>query len=116
MSKEKTLTGPTDLAAGVASSQNPPLALVLWPTGGWVRDISLVIAGSLFVALAAQVSIQLPGMLVPITGQTFAVALTGALLGSKRGSLALLTYLGEGAAGLPFFAGGAFGLAKIVGP
>src|SRR4051812_40379087 len=95
---------------------HPPLALVLWPTGGWVRDITLVVVGSLFVALLAQVAIRLPFTVVPITGQTLAVALTAAVLGSKRGALALLAYLGEGAAGLPFFAGGASGLAKIMGP
>jgi biotin transport system substrate-specific component len=46
---------------------------------------------------------------VPVTGQTFAVLLTGALLGSRLGALAMLAYLAEGAAGLPFFKGGAGG-------
>jgi biotin transport system substrate-specific component len=95
---------------------HPPLALVLWPSGGWVRDITLVIAGSLFVALLAQVSLPLPFTVVPITGQTLAVALAAAFLGSRRGTLALLTYLAEGAAGLPFWAGGASGWLKLVGP
>jgi biotin transport system substrate-specific component len=93
-----------------------PLALILWPSGGLVRDITLVVGGSLFVALLAQISIPLPFTVVPITGQTLAVALTAAFLGSKRGTLALLTYLAEGAAGLPFWAGGAGGWLKLIGP
>lgn len=79
-------------------------------------DISLVIGGSLFIAICAQVAIPLPFSPVPITGQTFAVLLTGALLGSKRGSLALLAYLAEGAIGFPVFAGGTAGLLCLVGP
>jgi biotin transport system substrate-specific component len=106
----------TDVLSGNERIPHPPIALVLWPSGGWVRDVILVIAGSLFVALLAQVSIPLPFTVVPITGQTLGVALTAAALGGKRGALALLTYLGEGAVGLPFFAGGAGGWGKIAGP
>jgi biotin transporter BioY len=51
-----------------------------------------------------------------VTGQTFAVLLVGALLGSRRGALALITYLLEGAAGLPFFAEASGGLGVITGP
>src|ERR1700753_1873966 len=67
----------------------------------WVRSVALVFAFSLFVALAAQVAVPLPWTPVPVTAQTFAVLLTGALLGSRLGALALAAYLAEGAAGLP---------------
>jgi len=70
----------------------------------WTRSVSLVLAFSLLNALAAQIA--LPIGPVPITGQTFAVLLTGALLGSRLGAAALIAYLVEGAVGLPFFAGG----------
>ncbi len=79
-------------------------------------DIVLVIGGSLLIALCAQIAIPLPFSPVPITGQTLAVLLVGALLGSRRGGLCLLTYLVEGIAGLPVFAGGATGLAHLLGP
>jgi biotin transport system substrate-specific component len=72
----------------------------------WVKSVALVVAFSLFVALSAQVVIPLPFTPVPITLQTFAVLLTGALLGSRLGAAALLLYLAEGAVGLPFFRGG----------
>jgi len=79
-------------------------------------DAALILGGSLFIALSAQISIQLPFSPVPITGQTFAVLLVGALLGSRRGSLAVLAYIAEGVAGLPVFAGGAAGPARLIGP
>jgi biotin transport system substrate-specific component len=53
---------------------------------------------------------------VPITGQTFAVLLTGAVLGARRAFLAQALYLIEGACGLPVFAGGAAGAAMLAGP
>ncbi len=76
---------------------------------GWSKSVALVVAFSLLTALAAQVSVPLPWTPVPLTGQTFAVLLTGALLGSRLGALAMLAYLAEGAAGLPFFRNGAGG-------
>jgi biotin transport system substrate-specific component len=79
-------------------------------------DAVLVVTGSVFIALLAQVAIPLPFSPVPITGQTFAVLLVGVLLGSRRGGLGVLLYLLEGAAGLPFFAGGTAGLARLAGP
>jgi biotin transport system substrate-specific component len=78
--------------------------------------MAVVIAGSLFIALCAQWAFPLPFSPVPVTGQTLAVLLTGMLLGSRRGSLSLLAYLGQGAVGLPVFAGGTAGLARLTGP
>lgn len=56
------------------------------------------------------------GGLVPITLQTFAVLLAGAVLGAKRGFLAVLLYLAVGAIGLPVFAGGEAGIGPFLGP
>lgn len=80
------------------------LSQALVPERTLVRDASLVIGGSLLVALFAQLTVPL--VPVPITGQTFAVLLVGAALGSRRGGLALLAYVGEGLLGLPVFQGG----------
>lgn len=80
-----------------------------------VRSFGLVIVFSLFIAAAAQFSIQVGP--IPITGQSFAVLLTGALLGSRLGAAAVIAYLIEGAIGLPFFApGGALGILRFFGP
>jgi biotin transport system substrate-specific component len=82
----------------------------------WTRSALLVVGFSLLTAAAAQVVVPLPFTPVPLTGQTFAVLLTGALLGPRLGALAMLAYLAEGAAGLPFFRGGAGGVGHFVGP
>ena len=79
-------------------------------------DAVLILAGSALVALSAQVVVPLPFTPVPITGQTFGVLFVGALLGSRRGALALAAYLLEGAAGLPVFHSGGSTLAWLLGP
>jgi biotin transport system substrate-specific component len=71
--------------------------------GGLVRNIALVVGGTLFVALSALVVIPLPFTPVPLSLQTFAVLLTGAALGSRRGALSMALYLLAGVAGVPWF-------------
>lgn len=79
----------------------------------WTRSVGIVIVFSLFIAACAQFTIPLGD--VPITGQSFAVLLTGALLGSRLGTAAVIAYLIEGAIGLPFFAAGGSGIARFFG-
>jgi biotin transport system substrate-specific component len=79
-------------------------------------NILLVLNGSFFIAALSQLEIILPFSPVPITAQTFAVLVVGMSLGAVRGSLAVLTYLLEGIAGLPVFAGGAAGPVHLFGP
>lgn len=80
----------------------------------WLAETTLILLSALFIAALAQVRIPLQP--VPVTGQTFAVLLVGMALGSRRGALAVLAYLGMGAAGLPFFTGAQSGLAYMAGP
>ena len=88
----------------------------VWLKAGVGREVALILGGSLFIALAAQLQFILPFSPVPITGQTFAVLLLGALYGSRRGLATVVTYLALGVMGLPVFAGGAFGVTRLVGP
>lgn len=89
----------------------------LLPRVTLAQNILLIGAGSLLVALSAQLSLPLPFSPVPVTGQTFAVLLLGATYGARRSAAALLLYLAEGAVGLPVFApGGPLGLARLLGP
>ena len=80
----------------------------------FVRQVGLVIGFSLLTALSAQIVV--PVGAIPITGQTFAVLLTGALLGSRLGAITMIVYLIEGASGLPFFSGGHGGILHLMGP
>jgi len=95
----------------------PTLSTRYFPRmAAWLRDLLLITISALFVAAFAQIRIPLPFTPVPLTGQTFAVLLVGAALGSKRGAASLALYTVMGALGLPFFAGGASGLAYMSGP
>jgi len=91
------------------SRQNRTLIDALVPYRGIWVDIATIIVGSLVIAAFAQLKYTLPTTAVPITGQTFAVLLVAATVGSKRGGLAAVLYLFEGSAGLPFWAGGSSG-------
>jgi biotin transporter BioY len=83
---------------------------------GLLWDAVLVVGFACLTAAFAQISFWVGP--VPVTGQTFAVLLTGALLGSRRGALSQLSYLAIGATGLPFWfaLGGPPGIARLVGP
>jgi biotin transport system substrate-specific component len=83
----------------------------------FVRQVGIVIAASLFVALCARMTLPLPFTPVPLTLQNFGVLLVGVVLGSRRGFAALALYLVEGATGLPVFnPTGLGGLAQLLGP
>ncbi|HEV3475534.1 MAG TPA: biotin transporter BioY [Actinomycetota bacterium] len=72
-------------------------------------DFALVVGGSLFIALLAQVTIPLPFTPVPITGQTLAVLVVGTAYGWRLAGLTVLLYLAQIAIGLPFAAEGRSG-------
>jgi biotin transport system substrate-specific component len=92
------------------------LADVAWPRAAALQNLLLIAGASVLTAAAAQVAIAVPWSPVPITGQTFAVLLSGAVLGARRAFAAQVLYLAEGAAGMPFFAGGAGGAMVFAGP
>jgi biotin transport system substrate-specific component len=96
--------------------QAATLRLAVFPGSGLITDVLLVLAGTLFVSLAAQVSFDIPSTEVPITGQTFAVLLTGASLGALLGLASLGLYLFVGALGAPVYADGRHGWDVLTGP
>lgn len=75
----------------------------LVPTSVRLRAVALVPAAVLLTALAAQVRFVLPWTPVPVTGQTFAVLLTGAVLGLRLGAASQAIYVAIGALGMPVF-------------
>jgi biotin transport system substrate-specific component len=80
-----------------------------------VRHLALILAGTLLIALAAQLKFYLPNNPIPVTGQTFAVLLAGGALGFRRGVASTALYLLLGLVGLPVFAGGRHGLDVVLG-
>lgn len=85
------------------------IAGALLPRGAlWANltlDATLVVGYAALTGLAAQLKFFI-NPAVPITGQTFAVLLAGAVLGSKRGFTSMMVYLGAGIIGIPVFASG----------
>jgi len=77
------------------------------------RDIILVLSFSVVTGICAKLKVEIG--LVPVTFQTFAVLLSGALLGSRRGALSQIAYLLMGLAGVPWFARGG-GMAYLLSP
>ncbi|RWF49356.1 MAG: biotin transporter BioY [Mesorhizobium sp.] len=101
----------TNLAFSSARPSFSPLRLqqrsVGWQAGA-------VVLGTLFLALSSY--IEVPMVPVPVTMQTFAVTLIGALYGWRLGAVTIAAWLVEGAAGFPVLAGGAAGMQHFVGP
>jgi biotin transport system substrate-specific component len=79
------------------------------------RDAVLVSLAVLFTAASAQISIPLGFTPVPLTMQTFAVLLTGAVLGVRRSAISMSAYWVAGLVGLPFYQGGKGGWAEGTG-
>jgi len=80
-----------------------------------VYDAALILAGTLLIAVSAQIKLLLVFSPVPVTGQTFAVLILPMLLGARRGPACVVLYIAGGAAGLPVFAAG-IGPAVLIGP
>lgn len=76
--------------------------------------VVLVALGTLFLATSSWISI--PTVPIPITMQTYAVIVVGALFGARLSVITVLAWLSEAALGLPVLAHGACGLACFVGP
>jgi len=80
------------------------LRVAVVPRGGLLTDALLVVGGTAFVGVAAQISWHLGYTPVPITLQTFAVLLVGAAYGLTLGAASLALYLVLGIAGVPLYA------------
>lgn len=98
-----------------AAREAPTLRAAIFPRSGPLADIGAVALAAGLIAVCAQISIPLPFTPVPVTGQTFAVLLTGAALGSRRGGAGSLLYLLAGIAGAPIYAHGSSGWAIVSG-
>ena len=80
------------------------------------RAIGILVAVAA-LALASQFALPLPGTPVPLTLQPLLVVLAGLVLGPLDAAMAMVLYLGLGAAGLPVFQPiGAPGIARLMGP
>lgn len=99
-----------------AITAQPTLADTLWQAEGqgrWLRYAVLVLGGTALMAISAKINV--PMYPVPMTMQTFAVLVIAMAYGWRLAGVTLLTYLVQGAMGLPVFAAGG-GYAYFAGP
>ena len=99
------------------SIQFPTLADTLWENPGWIRQLTLAIAGVGLLTLSAK--LKIPFYPVPMTMQTFIVLGLGMIYGWRLGAFTVILYMAVGAFGLPVFAGTpekGLGLAYMMGP
>lgn len=69
----------------------------------FVNKVALAFGFACLTGLLAQFRFYLPYTPVPVTGQVFAVLLSGVILGKWYGGLSQGLYAGIGAAGVPWF-------------
>ena len=79
-------------------------------------QISMILTGTVFLAVMAQISFPIPGSPVPFTGQTLGVLLLGTAYGAGLGFSTIAFYLLMGMAGAPIFSSGTSGIERIAGP
>ncbi|MCA1774140.1 MAG: biotin transporter BioY [Paracoccaceae bacterium] len=79
-----------------------------------LKKAGLVLAGSLLIAIAAQ--IKVPMWPVPLSLQTLAILSIALAFGSRMGAITVVAYLAQGLAGLPVFASFGSGPAYFAGP
>jgi biotin transport system substrate-specific component len=93
----------SEIALVKTTDSSQPLVQLFW--------VGLFAAGT---ALSAR--LEIPHQPVPYTLQTLMVLLSGAFLGPRNGMLSQVAYVAAGILGAPVFAGGAAGIARILGP
>ena len=97
-------------STGSSSTTNP--APARRPARSTSTDLALVTSFAALIAVCAILPALPLGVVgVPLTLQMFGIFLAGAVLGGRRGFLAVLLYLAVGTAGLPVFSQGTGGLA-----
>lgn len=79
-----------------------------------IQNITKIAMFAAIIAVCSLISIPLPSG-IPVTLQTFAIALAGFSLGCKNGTISVAVYLAIGAVGVPVFSGFTGGFAKLFG-
>lgn len=98
---------PAQAAIRPFSPLNPQSRSLTW-------QVAAVGLGTMLLTASSYVTV--PMYPVPVTMQTFAILLVGALYGWRLGTLTIIAWLTQAAVGLPVLAGGAAGLAHFAGP
>ncbi|MDO1581346.1 biotin transporter BioY [Rhizobium oryzicola] len=101
----------TSISTGTSAGRFDPLGI---DQRTLVTKAILVLAGTAILAAASRIAV--PMIPVPITLQTFALAMLGVLYGWRLATITTLAWLGEAMLGIPVLANGSGGLAVFMGP
>lgn len=85
------------------------------PTNSWFQNLSIVLFGTLVLALSSQLSFPLPFTPICFCLAPQVAIMLGVVFGKKLGTLSVLTYILQGTLGLPVFALGHSGPAVLLG-
>ena len=77
------------------------------------RDLTIIAVMAALICVAGPLSISIGP--IPLSLASFAVYMAGAVLGAKKGTLAVGIYLLLGLVGLPLFSGFSGGFQKLIG-
>lgn len=82
------------------------------------RSLSVQVCAVLFgtALMTASSYVSVPMGAVPMTMQTLAATMIGALYGWRLGAITIAVWLMQGALGLPVFSNGTGGIARLTGP
>ncbi len=81
----------------------------------FLNKMALALSFACLTGLVAQLRFYLPYTPVPVTGQVFAVLLSGVILGKWYGGMSQVFYTVLGVIGVPWFAGRTAGMAILTG-
>ncbi|MGB8217330.1 MAG: biotin transporter BioY [Candidatus Methanoperedens sp.] len=81
----------------------------------FLNKMALALGFACLTGLVAQLQFYLPYTPVPVTGQVFAVLLSGVILGKWYGGLSQVFYAVIGVLGVPWFAGRTAGMEVLAG-
>ncbi|MCZ7399350.1 MAG: biotin transporter BioY [Candidatus Methanoperedens sp.] len=81
----------------------------------FLNKMALALGFACLTGLVAQLRFYLPYTPVPVTGQVFAVLLSGVILGKWYGGMSQVFYAVIGVLGVPWFAGGTAGMEVLAG-
>ena len=81
----------------------------------YIQNLCFIGVFTAIISITAQISIPLP-LGIPVTLQSFAVMMSGIILGARQGAIASLIYLLIGFCGFPIFSNFAGGSQVLIGP
>lgn len=101
----------------MSGTVTPALEPAFSPLGLGQRSLAVQIGAVIFgtVLMTASSYVSVPMIPVPMTMQTLAATLIGALYGWRLGALTIAVWLMQGALGLPVFSNGAGGIIHLFG-